>query len=200
MRSKATVALLIAPIAQAGVVPAYSNWDGMDDVGSSVFQVHEAPRRVGLTFESERTGELVSASVALSMSGFAPRGVGVEVWTLDASGLPSAVIALGLNTVAGSGGVSTQSFDLAFQATATLHAGQSYAVVLFNSSGPSFDWSTTTTLPQGDIVSMLPNGEWKSTPSADAGGMPAVRINVVPAPGGLAFFTVLGAALRRRRA
>ena len=200
MRSKATVTLLIAPIAQAGVVPAYSNWDGMDDVGSSVFQVHEAPRRVGLTFESERTGELVSASVALSMSGFAPRGVGVEVWTLDASGLPSAVIALGLNTVAGSGGVSAQSFDLAFQATATLHAGQSYAVVLFDSSGPSFGWNTTTVPSEGNVVSMLANGEWKSRTTADAGGTPTLRVNVVPAPGGLAFFTVLGAASRRRRA
>lgn len=199
MRNKTILTLLITPIAQAGVVPAYSNWDGMDDVGSSVFQVHDAPRRVGLTFESGRTGELASVSVVLSMFGSAPRGVAAEVWTLDASGLPSSVIALGLQTVAGTTGISTQSFDLGFQATGTIDAGQSYAIVLFNSSGPSFDWNTTTVPSQGNIVSMLPNGQWKSTPAADAGGTPTVRINVVPAPGGLALLAVFAAASRRRR-
>lgn len=199
MRNAAILPLLITPLTQAAVVPAYSNWESMDDVTSSVFQVHDAPRRTGLTFESGLTGELVSVSVALMMFGSAPRSVGVEVWTLDSIGLPQSVIALGMHTVAGTTGISTQTFDLDFQLSGTIDAGQTYAVVMFNTFGPSFSWNTTKATPQGNIVSRLPSGEWKTQPAGDAGGMPTVRINVIPTPGGLALLPILAASLRRRR-
>lgn len=200
MRTAAALAILIAPLAQAGFIPAYSNWTDMDDVGASVFLISGAPRRVGLTFESAHTGELASVSVALSMSGSISRTVGVEVWTLDDAGLPATVIAFGSTSISGTDVSSHQSFDLGFQVPDTIEAGQSYAVVLFRLSGPSFNWCVSTAPLEGNIVSRLSDGTWKALPSVDAGGMPTLRVNVVPAPGGLALLAVMAGVPRRRRA
>src|SRR5512138_2733790 len=99
MRTAAALTLLMTPVAQAGFVPAYSNWNDLDDVGETVFQVDEFPSCVGLTFESAHTGELASVSVALEIPGSVPRTVGLEVWTLDGSGLPATTIAFGATSI-----------------------------------------------------------------------------------------------------
>lgn len=181
-------------------IATYSNWDTLETLPSTFYAVRNDGRPVGLTFEAAVTGEITSISVpmVIPLPAGRTRFVGFEVWTLDENGAPATSIALGFGFLAATGNYNPARYDMDVLSTALLQAGQTYALTLI-SSGFGVQWTSSPMEPQGSVVSLDANGEWKVRPASEANSMPAAQIFVVPAPGALALLALAALPTRRRR-
>lgn len=195
----AAIAACASTAAHADIV-TYSNWNTLDDVSGTMFQLFNAPARSGIVFEAATSGDVSSVAVPLAIIGSVQRTVTAEIWTVDEHFIPQTVIATGSQTISGLPDFASFRVDIDFMFQAAIEAGQMYALALHvNGSSTGVHWHGSTLDPQGMVTARLPGDIWRVKSVAEAGGMPAAQIFVTPAPGTLALFGLAGLAARRRR-
>lgn len=192
---------IVATAAHAEIA-AYSNFAGLNEVSANFFMAPQSPERLGFVFEAQASGRISSIVVPLNLQNRPGQSASFEIYAVDASGIPTTLIASGSQAINDDAGVpGALLYNLIPDSPGeSLQAGQAYALTMaIDGPDSTRAWNAALGNFQGLILNGNALGEWTTQTSSQFGGLPAAQIFVVPAPAAATLLALAAPILTRRR-